>query len=127
MRMKNTLALLVIGILLVGCTQYAEMPQVNNTAGGETHTGGVASAAGKTVRISGFAFNPAEITVKQGTTVTWINDDSAPHMIRMAGKPDSPQLAKGGSYSYTFTDAPGEYGYSCGIHPSMLGKVIVTG
>ena len=124
--MNRICALLVIGILILGCTQPVTMPSVNNTTA--AGNGGTSVAAGNvTVRISGFAFNPAEITVKQGTTVTWINDDSAPHMIRMAGKPDSPQLAKEDSYSYTFTDAPGDYGYSCGIHPSMLGKVIVTG
>lgn len=121
--MKSIFVLLVLGMLLAGCAQ-----QANNTTDGGTQPPGDGTIAGTaTVRISNFAFVPAEITVTQGTTVTWVNDDSVPHLIRMAGKPDSQQLGNGDTYSYTFTDAPGEYDYSCGIHPSMRGKVIVTG
>src|SRR5215204_5419560 len=32
-----------------------------------------------TVSIQNFAFNPPDITVTPGTTVTWVNNDSVPH------------------------------------------------
>ena len=78
-----------------------------------------------TVRISGMRFEPANLTVKPGTTVTWVQGDRMPHTI--TGKTKglrSNTLGTGQKYSYTFTEA-GSYDYSCGIHPSMKGRVIV--
>jgi plastocyanin len=76
-----------------------------------------------TITISGFAFNPATLTVKKGTTVTWTNNDSVPHQIK-SDSFNSDLLSKGQSYSMTFNDA-GIFNYSCTIHPSMTGQLIV--
>ena len=38
------------------------------------------------VMIDNFTFQPAELTVKVGTTVTWKNRDDIPHTIVSAGK-----------------------------------------
>ena len=35
----------------------------------------------KEVHIDQFAFAPQRVTVKAGTTVTWINDDDIPHTV----------------------------------------------
>ena len=75
------------------------------------------------ITIQNFAFSPATLTVKKGTTVTWTNNDSAPHQIKSATF-NSSQLSKGQSFSFTFNTA-GSFDYSCAIHPSMLGKIIV--
>lgn len=76
------------------------------------------------VAIRNYAFSPSTLTVKKGTTVTWINDDSVPHSI-MGGAFKSANLNNGGSYSFVFNEA-GEYSYNCGVHPStMKGKIIV--
>ncbi len=85
------------------------------------------------VTIQGFAFNPASVTVPKGTTVTWTNQDSAPHTIVndatstiVLGKLfSSNSLGMGQTFSFTFNDA-GTYAYHCGIHPSMKGTVTVT-
>jgi plastocyanin len=85
-----------------------------------------------TVTIKNFAFSPNELTIKAGTTVTWVNEDSAPHMVASDPHPahtDLPglvsgTLAQGQAYSYTF-DKPGTFGYHCHIHPSMTGRIIV--
>lgn len=76
--------------------------------------------------IAGFAFSPASVTVKTGTTVKWTNNDSAPHSIASSdGKfTGSSVFSKGNSYQFTF-DKPGTYNYICGIHPSMSGQIIV--
>lgn len=80
------------------------------------------------VAIKGFAFSPANITVKAGTTVTWTNQDSATHTVTAdtasSDAPDSGDLAPGKSYSFTFQKA-GTYMYHCAIHPNMVGMVTV--
>ena len=82
--------------------------------------------ADETVTISGFAFKPATITVKPGTTVVWVNEDSAPHIVaEKGGKFRSATLNKGNKFSHTFAQA-GTVDYVCGIHPSMTGKVVVA-
>jgi plastocyanin len=75
------------------------------------------------INISNFSFNPKQRTVKIGTTVTWTNDDPAPHTIASADF-TSQTLNTGDSYSFTFTQA-GTYDYYCAIHPSMTGQIIV--
>jgi len=75
------------------------------------------------VRITGFSFQPASIVVKAGGTVSWFNDDSAPHTVKFA-QSESEQMGKGSSVSMTFA-TPGTYDYNCGIHPSMKGVVVV--
>ena len=132
--------LLVLGLLLLGCAQQGGTAGTTDaTTGTQGGTGGTQNGAGtpgttlsgggvevSTVRISGFAFQPAELSVKQGDSVTWVNDDSAPHTIKMEGVFESSTLAKGQSYTHKFTEAPGDYPYSCAIHPSMHGKITVT-
>ena len=89
---------------------------------------GPSSAAGVSVDISNYAFSPATLTVPAGTTVTWTNEDTAPHTVtsKSGGTLNSPTLNKGDSWSFTFT-TPGSYEYFCAIHPDMVGTVIVTG
>ncbi|MFA5412685.1 MAG: plastocyanin/azurin family copper-binding protein [Candidatus Micrarchaeia archaeon] len=107
------------------------------TGGGETGTGGSgggiigvetpASEGDVTVYIRDFQFVPETVTVKQGSTVFWVNEDNVPHAVRMIGVIDSPYLAKDGApFWHTFTERPGTYEYSCSIHLSMHGTVIVT-
>lgn len=74
-------------------------------------------------------FQPEEITVAPGTTVTWVNEDSFAHTVT-SGTRGSPTdmfdetVDGGGSFSFTFQD-PGTYDYFCSIHPGMSGVVIV--
>jgi plastocyanin len=100
-------------------------------AGGAATTaasGGAAPAAGAgAVTIKDFAFDPGDLTVAKGTTVTWKNDDSATHRIKSGdGSFDSKDLKNGDSFDHTF-DTAGSFDYICGIHPSMKGKITVTG
>jgi len=78
------------------------------------------------VTIQGFAFDPVELTVTVGTTVTWTNEDSAPHTITSDdGQWDSGSFSQGGTYSRVF-DQAGSFGYYCAIHTSMKGTIVVT-
>jgi plastocyanin len=86
---------------------------------------GQAHAEEMTVKIDNFTFNPAELTVKPGTTVTWVNGDDTPHsVVEAGGKFHSKPLDTGEKFTMTFADA-GEITYFCGIHPKMTGKIII--
>jgi plastocyanin len=80
----------------------------------------------KTVLIQNFRFKPANITIKRGTRVRWINKDMHPHTATANnGRSfDSERLGKGQSYTHTFKSA-GKKGYFCEIHPFMRGSVVV--
>jgi plastocyanin len=77
------------------------------------------------VDISGFAFDPATITIKVGQSVTWTNLDSAAHTVTADDNSwKSDNLDQGGTFSRAFTTA-GTYTYHCSIHVEMKGSVIV--
>jgi plastocyanin len=85
-----------------------------------------ADAAGSAVSIQGFAFHPASITVPVGSTITWTNQDSAPHTATAKdGSFDTGTLQQGQSMTITFSKA-GTYAYYCQFHPFMRGTVTVT-
>jgi amicyanin len=78
------------------------------------------------VSIQNFTYQPANMSVKAGTTVTWTNQDSTPHTVTFRnGMRDSGILRQGQSFSYTFTQ-PGTYTYYCAYHANMVGTVTVT-
>jgi plastocyanin len=81
-------------------------------------------AASLAVHIDNFVFEPAQLTVKAGTTVTWMNRDDIPHTVVCAGKFRSKTMDTDDKFSFTFT-APGEYKYFCSLHPHMTGMVKV--
>jgi amicyanin len=85
---------------------------------------GISSASTVHVSISNFQFQPSEVTIHKGDTVTWTNMDSVAHDVKFKDS-ESPNLNKGASYSQTFDDT-GTFGYICDIHPYMKGKVIVN-
>ena len=74
-----------------------------------------------------YRFSPEVITVPDGTTVTWTNNDNFTHHVRLLD--DGGQvldLPPGESVSFTFT-GPGEHRYDCSLHPNdMTGVVVVT-
>ena len=79
-----------------------------------------------TVSIDNFSFGPQTLTVKAGTTVTWMNRDDIPHGIASSNNAfkKSGALDTDDSYSFTFT-TPGTYQYFCYIHPHMTGTIVV--
>lgn len=77
------------------------------------------------IDISAFAYVPPEVTVPVGTEVTWTNRDPTAHTAT-GDDFDTGNLSGDASASVTF-DAPGTFAYQCTIHPSMQGRVVVTG
>jgi len=105
------LMLLSLSAFLVGC-------------GNAKDSKAASPAADKnTILIQSYKFQPAELTIQKGDTVTWINQDSVGHTVTGAGL-DSGLLTKGQSFKFTFTQT-GVFEYLCSPHPSMKGKIIV--
>jgi plastocyanin len=78
----------------------------------------------KIVYIKNLNFDPNNITIKKGDKITWINMDQMQHTATSVGKFDSGVIAIGQSYSKVFTES-GQYDYTCTLHSSMKGKIIV--
>lgn len=112
-------SLMLAGVLIFsGCSLYG-----NSAPSTPSSAPAVAPTTANEISIQNFAFNPATLTVAKGTTITWINNDSAPHQIK-ADTFNSESLGKGQKFSFTFNET-GAFDYTCGIHPSMKGKIIV--
>ena len=78
------------------------------------------------VSIANFAFAPATVTVKRGTTVSWSNDDGSPHAVAFKdGSAGAKNLLPNDSFDRTF-DTAGNFDYFCAFHPYMTAKVVVT-
>ncbi len=82
--------------------------------------------------ILNYAYQPANIEVVWGTTVTWTNQDTAVHSVVLPHIIDSETniresgpLSQGQSFNYTF-QARGTFQYYCIEHPDMIGIVTVT-
>jgi plastocyanin len=85
----------------------------------------VSAEEANVVTIDNFTFSPPELTVAAGTTVKWINHDDIPHSVVENKKAfRSKALDTDDSYSFTFASA-GTFSYFCGLHPHMVGKIIV--
>jgi plastocyanin len=77
------------------------------------------------VLIKDFMYTPMSLTVRAGTSVTWVNVDDEPHNVIS----DSGLFRSGGvdtneSFSYKF-DKQGTYRITCSIHPRMLATIVV--
>ncbi len=84
---------------------------------------GSAFAADHAVSISGMKFNPPTLEVAAGDTVTFTNEDSAPHTATANdGSFDTGRLSRGQSATVTI-GAAGSFDYICSVHPSMKGNV----
>lgn len=80
------------------------------------------------VSIQDYKFLPAELKIKAGATVKWINNEKrTTHSVLFTGPGgfESDRFFPGESWQRRF-DKPGVYPYSCGPHPEMNGKIEVT-
>jgi plastocyanin len=134
------IALLVVLYLLFQGVDYSSLPTKNTFASGllipltgddtqpqEKNTVNQVQSASVNIQNSGFL--PAAITIGPGTSVVWINSDSAPHQIDIIGFDNGkditgPLINKNVRYSLGFFQK-GVYSYFCKIHPAMRGKIIV--
>jgi len=73
---------------------------------------------------------PSKISIRQGESVTWLNEDAAFHTVTSGtyenpnGMFDSEHLDPNESFTVKFEES-GTFDYFCTLHPWMKGKVIV--
>lgn len=95
------------------------------------------------VIIEGIAFDPKELTVQAGDTVTWVNKDPVDHTVtsgtpgeqgvpgveegtkpKVDGMFDDPLKSAGSTSSFTFEER-GTFVYFCRVHAAMTAVVTV--
>lgn len=80
------------------------------------------------VDVMSISFEPNDITIAPGTTVSWRNDTTPDRVHDVVSSVTdyflSPRFRSGESYQYRFT-AAGSFGYVCSIHDVMIGVVHV--
>lgn len=80
------------------------------------------------VIIRDFAFSPAQVRVRPGTKVTWVNcgalGTDSHTSTADGGSWDSPLLSPGATFTQEFATT-GAFAYHCVPHPTMIGTVTV--
>jgi plastocyanin len=110
------IAILIASLLLIGASGCQQIIQ---QTGQQAHN--------NTIIIKNFAFNPPELTINKGESVTWINKDPYP-TVHTVSSDDHTSFNFKMIYDQNGTkrfDVAGEYPYHCSIHTSMKGKIIV--
>jgi plastocyanin len=107
-------------------TQTAAAPQPATAAPANAPAINVPAGGTQEIAIQGSTFTPSLLTIKAGTTVTWINKDDVTHDIicDLPGTFSGQAAQNGGKFSYTFTKA-GTFNYSCDLHDCMIGTITV--
>jgi plastocyanin len=122
------LACLALGLVGAGCGGDDDDDGGGGGNGGantEEPAGG-GGGGGAEVSMEGIAFEPGEVTVAAGDTVTWTNNDSVSHDVTAdafsSGDPGG--MGGGDTFEHTF-DETGTFDYVCTVHPGMEGTVTV--
>lgn len=128
------LGFLVVIAVLLALLPWAGMGGMGDMMGGggmmgrgRDTSGAPVYEAGRstTVVIDNYRYLPGNLRVPVGATVTWRNEDSAPHSATSLGQGwDTGLLGKGSQASLLF-DEPGDYIYYCVAHPEMKARIQV--
>ena len=76
-------------------------------------------------------FSHRDSQIKVGETLVWTNMDAVPHTVTLGSKGvpepgfDSGLMGPGQSFALKF-DLPGSYSFTCTLHPTMNGEIVVT-
>jgi plastocyanin len=84
-----------------------------------------ARAATVEVTIKQLVFSPAQISVKAGDTIEWVNKDFIAHTATAHDKSFDVQIPANGKGSLTVSKA-GIFDYFCRFHPMMKGRIQVA-
>ena len=117
------LACLALGLAATGCGGDDE-----ESNGG----GGGSGGGGAQVSMESIQFDPQELTVGAGETITFANNESVPHDVHKESGPGKDfasgppgGMQEGDTFELTL-DQPGTYEYVCEVHaPGMSGTITV--
>lgn len=80
------------------------------------------------IQMKNNAFVPQELVALPGSGITWINDDTTAHSLKMSfsdGGFNTGDILPGSQWSYDFGKREGTYNISCIYHPEMKGTVVI--
>jgi plastocyanin len=128
------LACLALGLVAAGCGG-GDNDSGDSGGGGASNSeepAGSGGGSGAQVGMQNIQFDPKDLTVKAGETITFTNDESIPHDVHKTSGPgedfssgDSGGMQEGDTFELTL-DEPGEYEYVCEVHaPGMAGSITV--
>jgi plastocyanin len=122
-------AIAVLAFAAIAAAQPVVVPADTTTTPAEsatpTESTTPAPNSTTTVDISDNAFNPSQLNVAPGTTVTFVNNDTVPHTATADnGAFDTGELQPGYSMD-VFLDGEGTVPYHCELHPEMKGSIVV--
>ncbi len=95
-------------------------------------TGGGGGGGGTEVTMESIQFEPKDVTVSAGDTITFTNNEAVPHDVHKTSGPGedfasgpSGGMQEGDTFDLTL-DEPGKYEYVCDVHaPGMAGTITV--
>jgi plastocyanin len=127
---------LMLACLALGLVACGGDDDDNGGGGGGATTSEQPAAGGGgggvKVSLKNIQFNPKDVTVKPGETITFTNDESIPHDVHKESGPggdfsSGPDggLQQGDTFKLKL-NKPGTYQYVCHVHaPGMAGTVTV--
>lgn len=124
MRVKSVLLPTILAaVVLVVALAFAK----SGAAPAATHSSAVVSAKATTVKISMYAFEPAKLTVKAGTRITFKNMDQTAHTATALNEKFDTGTIKPGQSKTIVVKKAGAYPYHCLFHEFMTASLTVTG
>jgi len=123
MRKQGLAPAVIVVLLLTACSKAPAAPSVGGGGGGT-------NSASVSIPLTDYGgnqtpqFQPVQVTIPVGGSVSWRNNDSTDHTVTSDTNVFNAALGAGGSFNRTFATA-GTFTYSCSIHSGMNGRVVV--
>jgi plastocyanin len=125
------LACLALGLVAAGCGGDDDSGDSGGDGASKSEEP-AGSGGGAQVGMQNIQFDPKDLTVKAGETITFTNNESVPHDVHKTSGPgedfssgDTGGMQEGDTFELTL-DKPGEYEYVCKVHaPGMAGSITV--
>jgi plastocyanin len=125
------LACLALGLVVAGCGGDDDDDGGGGGASEQPANGG-GGGGGAQVGMKDIQFDPKDITVKAGETITFTNDEAVAHDVHKTSGPGKDfasgptgGMQEGDTFKLTL-DQPGTYDYVCDVHaPGMAGTITV--
>jgi len=132
---KALIAIIVLALVGGGVWYYTHRNKTASTTSSSSSSTSSSSQtqSADTVTFDGTAFSPASLTIKAGTTVTFVNNSDQPMWVASNPHPthtDYPGfdelkgVGKGGTYSFKF-DRVGTWGYHNHLDSGIMGTIVV--
>ena len=127
-RLGGALAL-VLALAAAGCGTGSDLQSSSTSA--STQQANAGNPGGKTVSVvmKSLDFSPLGVKAHVGDTVTWLNEDQAPHNVTYVSGPrfrsSQRRMRIGDRFSVTLNTA-GTVHYVCTLHPWMQATIVVS-